>query len=59
MAHDLRNCLHLIEMGLQILERSREKPAEFEDVCEMIKSERKKASEMVTEFLKVASAGPS
>lgn len=55
LAHDLRNCLHLVEMGLQILERSREKPTEFDDICEMLRTERAKASDIVTEFLAVAS----
>lgn len=54
LSHDVRECLHAIGLGTEILKNLREDEARFAEICEAIDNERKTAQKLVHELLKAA-----
>lgn len=56
LGHDVRHCLHVIGMGMEILKTVREDDDRFVEICELIDKERKTAMKLVRELVAVAVA---
>ncbi len=50
--HDIQNCLSIISMGADTLEKFRRDDTIFAEFYHSIQEQRRKASELVDEFLK-------
>ena len=51
--HDIKNCLHVISIGLELLKSSRQDEARFKEICEDIEGERRTAGRLLCELLTV------
>lgn len=47
LIHDIKNCLHVINMGIVALRAAREDEQHFAKICDSIHVERKRASALV------------
>ena len=50
LAHDIRHCLHVIGMGMELLKTVRENDRQFAEICESINQERRTARKLVDEL---------
>lgn len=50
--HDLKNCLHVISIGMELLKSARHDEARFREICENIEHERRSAAKLLGELLK-------
>ena len=48
LAHDMRSSLSIMSMGLQLLVESRESPAEFKELCDMMQT---RGIDTLTEYI--------
>ncbi|MDN5872133.1 MAG: hypothetical protein L0H73_15625 [Nitrococcus sp.] len=56
LAHDVRQCLHVIGMGAEMLASARADESRFAELCEAIEQERKTAQRLVKELIEAAFA---
>ena len=54
LCHDLRECLHMIGMGMELLQNAREDAERFAQTCEAIDKERKAAQKLAGELIDAA-----
>lgn len=54
LSHDLRECLHMIGMGVELLQKARQDAERFAQTCEAIDKERKAAQKLVGELIDAA-----
>ncbi|MDN5871884.1 MAG: hypothetical protein L0H73_14330 [Nitrococcus sp.] len=57
LAHDVRQCLHVIGIGAEMLKSARNDEARFAELCEAIDQERKTAQQLVEELIEAAFCG--
>ena len=50
--HDIKNCLHVISIGMEALGTVREKDSEYEELRQGIEKERREAVRLTDEMLK-------
>ncbi|WP_412069259.1 hypothetical protein [Rubrivirga sp. IMCC43871] len=51
IAHDTQHCLHVIGMGLEILKGARDDDDTFDQICEAMGKEQRKAAKLIDAFL--------
>ncbi|EAR21040.1 hypothetical protein [Nitrococcus mobilis] len=54
LSHDVRECLHAIGLGTELLKNLREDEARFAEICEAIDNERKTAQRLMHELIHAA-----
>ena len=50
LIHDLRHCLHVIGMALELLKREHLDAVRFEELCNSIDAEREQAIRLITKL---------
>lgn len=50
--HDIKNCLHVISIGMELLKSARHDEPRFREICENIEQERRSAAKLLGELLK-------
>ena len=54
VAHDIRHCLHVVRMGLTLLNASREKQEQFVEICSTMEAEERRAVELLEDLIAYA-----
>lgn len=55
--HDVKHCLHLAGMGMEILKGVRDNEARFEEICDMMDKQHKESLRLLDDFLGATCAG--
>jgi signal transduction histidine kinase len=54
LGHDVRHCLHVIAMGVELLKAARNDVEQFSEICESLETERRECSRLVEELVQAA-----
>ena len=54
LVHDVQNCLHVVEMGLEILKGARGDDARFGEVSESMLRSNRRAMQLLNDYIRAA-----